>query len=1164
MTITLGNGDFIITADSSDIERARAEIFGVMRRIDQRAEQTTELIDRRFTETANEITRQFEIAGANMERAITKATEDISDEVKEMGRDIERSVTEATAGLAEKFGRELAELRKDSERTSHAVGKDADSMGDAIGREIARGVALANTALAFLGDGSDRALHRITGLIGGLAKAALAAGALSASFAGLIQAVAAVAVSVENLLGILFLAPTAILGLVAILGTAKVAFKGVGDAIKEGLSGDMEKFSEALAKLSPAAQEAVTGLTPVFERMRALKTVVQDSMFVALDGQLAQFGTTAIGVAERAMPKLATSLGLIIEAFLRASHTSDFFVGVEAVLDRTAAGLGRLAGPIGHLTAAFGSLFLTGSGFVDRFYDSLGRLIDRFSNWIIVSADNGKMAGWIENSIQGFQQIGRILGNLGDLFSALNRASGTAGTGILTILENITARLSAAFSSDVGQSFLVSSFTLMNELMKTMQIVLGPLVELLARVVTIVNTQLASALSYLNPYLEKFAGWLGVVGESVTSATPQVKNFASGAVDFLAGRFRVLLDALSPIGAAVSGTGEAIKAAFAGIGTGTLDALVASVGRLAVSLAGVGSGALVALSGVFAELIKLSPRVVDLLGNVATILGSALVSALKAVTPLLDPILTLFEKLVPVLSVVGTAFTAAVQVVASLAVALAPLAHAIADAAGSLAGQLTPALKDMSSNFTTTAAPAIENVSRSLGEKLAGATEKVRPALQALLDGFRAMGEPTAQLIGAVVGLVAAFEPLTSSLLSLGLVIYTGLIPPLTVLAQFLFGALTLAIQILTPVVAGLSEVLSGPLSEAAEKLAPIFDSMSERLQYARMAAEEFRPVLDALAFFLSGPLVVALETFRLSISMAFDIAVVVVTVAWASIAAILETATLFLSGDFSGAWDRLQLRIAQAWNAIADYISDTVRRIITFLDGTGVSEIGRAAGSAFMAAYNAVVHWTGSALNAVIQWVGNLLGWFNALPGLIGLALWNAGSMLYDKGRDIVLGLINGLKSRAQDLVDTAFDWIVNPLKNALGGAAGFLFGSPSKVTAQYGKWISEGLAIGIESAEGSVVAAAESLTQAAALPGMTPGSPGMGVTGPTPFAPSASLVGGPGTGGVVFGPGAVQVVFQGAVPSEAEAFATGQAVGAGIADVIARRDARISVGVL
>lgn len=1164
-TPTLGNGDFIITANSTDFERARADVFGVMRQIDRRADQTADLIDQRFTDAANDISRQFAVAGANMERSITRATENISDEVRQMGQDIERSVTLAAAGLAQQFDRELALIRAQSERTAAAVSQDADTMGDAIAREIARGVAVANAALALLGDGSNRVLGSITGLAAGMAKLSAALATLSAGFAGLVNVIAAVAASMEQLAGIIALAPTAIVALVGIIGTLKVALRGVGDAISASLSGDLEAYAEALNELAPSARLAVQGLEPVVDRIRELRIVVQDSFFAQFGTELAAFAKVATGVAERTMPRLAASLGKVTESFLEAGQSSNFLSGIETILRRTAGGVGRLAGPVANLTAAFGELFVAGADYVDRFYDSLGRVIDRFSAWITEASRAGRITEWIDGALEGFRQIGRILGNIGGIFGSLNAQATTAGTGILSILERITAALDKAFASDVGQSFLVSSFDLLAEIMKSLGIILPPVLDLLARVVTIVNNQLSRAINALNPYLQAFAGWLGTIGTSVTQAGPQIMSFADGAIGYLADRFRVLLDALSPIGDAVAGTGDAIAGAFSGIGTDTLDSLITAVGNLAVNLADVGADVLVQLAGIFAELARLSPRVVTLFDRVATIVGGALVGGLEAVEPLLDPVLTFFEKLVPVLDLAGTAFVVVIKGVSDLAVGLAPLANSIADVAGSMADDLNPAIQDLGDSFSRNAAPAIERVSQSLGDKLAAGFERIRPALNSLIEGFRQMKEPADRLLESVGRMLLAFGPLASVLGEFGAVIYEKVIPPTLALAKVLFTVLATFADVLTPIIRGLSEVLGTALAGAAEKLGPIFSEMGENIANAARKVDEVAgPILKVFKEVLEFALPFALEALRVVVEIVFDSIVVRIQVAWEIVSGIFGTIILFLQGDFAGAWNRLKETISGVWDAIADYIVSVVNRIVDFFDNTGITDIAKAVGRAFQAAFNEVVNWLSSAFDAVVKWIADILLWFSRLPGLINVAFDKAVTWLVNAGKDIVQGLIDGIIDKAKGIGNIVQDWIVNPIKNAIGGVGGFLFGSPSKVTTQYGEWISEGLAIGIEEAEAAVVAAAESLTRAAALPGMDASAPGMGVNaGPTPFTPTFT----PTTGaaaGPVFGQGAIQVVFQGVVPSEAEAFATGRAVGAGIADVIARRDARVSVGVL
>lgn len=1163
-TPTLGNGDFIITANSTDFERARADVFGVMRQIDRRADQTAALIDQRFTDAANDITRQFDVAGANMERSITRATENISDEVRQMGQDIERSVTLAAAGLAEQFDRELTQIRAESERTAHAVGQDADSMGDAIAREIARGVALANAALALLGDGSDRALGTITRLAGGLSKMLATLSAASVGFAALANAIAAVAATMEQLAGVMFLAPAAILSVVAVTKTLGIALKGVNEAISAGLEGDIEAYEEALNNLAPAARLAVQGLAPVIDRMRELRIVIQDRFFRPFADDLDEFGKAAIGVAERSLPKLATALGEVTGYFLEAARSTRFLPGVEAVIKSTATGVSKLAAPVGNLTLAFGELFFVGAGYVDRFYDSLGRVIERFATWLLNSSEAGKINVWIDEALEGFRQLGRILGNIGGIFASVNGQATTAGTGILSILERITEGLDKAFASDVGQSFLISAFDLLAEVMKSLGIILPPVLDLLARVVTIVNNQLSRAVSAINPYLQTFAGWLGTIGTTVTQAGPEIMSFADGSIGYLADRFRVLLDALEPIGDAVAGTGDALAGAFSQIDTGTLDGVIQAVGNLAVNLADIGSDVLVSLARVFAELARLSPRVITLFDRVATIVGNALVKALDAVTPLLDPVLTFMEKLVPVLDLAGTAFVVVVKGVSDLAIALAPLANSIADVGGSMADDLNPAVEDLGKSFTDNAAPAIERLSQALGDKLGAGFDRVRPALNSLIEGFRSMGEPAGRLLESFGRLALALGPLTSVLGELGAVIYEKLIPPVFAITQALFTLMTNVGNFLTPIIRGLSEVLGEALAEAATKLGPIFQDMGEKFGNVANAVEKLQPILVGLEYFLSFLLPIALEVLRVAVTATFDTIVLVISYAWEIISGTFGTIILFLQGDFAGAWNRFKEMVSGVWDAIASYIVGVVDRIVTFFENTGIADIGRAVGKAFQAAYNETVNWLSSALDSVVKWVADVLLWFGRLPGLIDLAFNNAVNWLLNAGKDIIQGLINGIIDKAKGLGDVIQNWVTDPIKNALKGAAGFLFGSPSKVTTQYGEWISEGLAIGIKDAEASVVAAAESLTRAAALPGMNPSVPGMGVgVGPSPFAPDVSPSV-PSTGGVVFGAGAVQVVFQGVVPSEAEAFATGQAVGAGIADVIARRDARVSVGVL
>lgn len=101
---------------------------------------------------------------------------------------------------------------------------------------------------------------------------------------------------------------------------------------------------------------------------------------------------------------------------------------------------------------------------------------------------------------------------------------------------------------------------------------------------------------------------------------------------------------------------------------------------------------------------------------------------------------------------------------------------------------------------------------------------------------------------------------------------------------------------------------------------------------------------------------------------------------------------------------------------------------------------------------------------------VGSTIDWFRNVPGMILGALGNLGSILYNSGRDLINGLINGAGSLLSQLgnffLDKVPSWIRDPFKKALG------IHSPSKVFAGFGQNITQGLVDGINGSRGMLKA--------------------------------------------------------------------------------------------
>lgn len=144
---------------------------------------------------------------------------------------------------------------------------------------------------------------------------------------------------------------------------------------------------------------------------------------------------------------------------------------------------------------------------------------------------------------------------------------------------------------------------------------------------------------------------------------------------------------------------------------------------------------------------------------------------------------------------------------------------------------------------------------------------------------------------------------------------------------------------------------------------------------------------------------------------------------------------------------------------------SETARRIMT----TAFNAIRNAASSAFNWIRN---NWPlilailtgpiGLAVLAIVKNWDRIVNTAKAVPGRIKGAFGDALSTLKQVGIDIVTGLVNGIVEKAADLPGMIKDKLVDGPKNLI--KKGWKMLSPSKITAEYGKFITEGFIKGIE----------------------------------------------------------------------------------------------------
>jgi len=113
-------------------------------------------------------------------------------------------------------------------------------------------------------------------------------------------------------------------------------------------------------------------------------------------------------------------------------------------------------------------------------------------------------------------------------------------------------------------------------------------------------------------------------------------------------------------------------------------------------------------------------------------------------------------------------------------------------------------------------------------------------------------------------------------------------------------------------------------------------------------------------------------------------------------------------------------------------------------------------------------------ARDAVIERAGELLAFVGSIPGKIWGFLSGLAGSLYNLGRDMIQGLLNGIRSLGGKIKDTLLGLLPGPLR-AFAGALGIT--SPSKVFARYGMETIRGYIVGVRGQQAGVTAAVASV---------------------------------------------------------------------------------------
>lgn len=215
----------------------------------------------------------------------------------------------------------------------------------------------------------------------------------------------------------------------------------------------------------------------------------------------------------------------------------------------------------------------------------------------------------------------------------------------------------------------------------------------------------------------------------------------------------------------------------------------------------------------------------------------------------------------------------------------------------------------------------------------------------------------------------------------------------------------------------------------------------------------------------------------------------------------IVESLASFVGGQLTAAWRDLNSAFQQLATTLAPYapqledlakllggallvalvaiilpLAELAEGFVTLL-AVGARLIGwlAEASAQFVAFAVSVGQSVASIVTGVTNGIGQAVAWLSELPGRIVGAVGDLGSILYDAGRSVVQGLINGMESMLKEVGDAAGNIgsaVENRVKSLLG------IHSPSTVFHSIGVNVGQGYINGIASMQTAAASATGALT--------------------------------------------------------------------------------------
>jgi hypothetical protein len=868
------------------------------------------------------------------------------------------------------------------------------------------------------------------------------------------------------------------------------AFNNLGG----GIDGVVQKLTGFLTKATKSG-DALRWVTEALAVFRQLGRIVANvgSVLAAVFNAIRANGGGALGTIENVTKGLADfaksaeggqTLGTIFQTIAT--------IGAQAgpVILALVKGVGQLAPIIGELALQTGPILTDAIGAVVPALAGLGKGLV-----VMTTALRGALANFRKSGALGEfgRAVGVLLAALSPLITALGkvlvsafRATAVAARIVAPVLGLLAKGIELIARSPIGifLGVLVAQLVLVRVVTGNWTVALKslvPVLRLAGKAVLGLGRALIAAV-VANPITAAIAAVVLVLGFLLTRLQP---------VRDALGRLRdIVVDAFGRLKA----FGSALVATFktdgpvaalkkladgvVGLATGAADKLAEFGPKIARAvLAGIES-AIAALPGLLAKVGGLISAGVQRVGQALPAIGKFYVKALVAEFNLVRTVIPVILRGVAtaVVGIFGALKSEGPKIAAQLGDLLSSAFDTVAAQGPGLISRGFSFLKDGTATILTFAASAIRGLGDFLAANIPLVADKISAGVTALV-GF--IGRAIPQILNGLTGLISGGIDKSVGDAAAGVAGGGGggekLKTSLGGLLLDVLGALIEQIPKLIPVVIQAVAQIQLALLTALAKAAPgILLALGQLILTAAgallSALGSFLASLPGTLLSLLGSLVTSLAS--LGAQAMFALLNALVTGVGTVIGFVVSIPILIVAALASLGIKLYQLGV-QAIQKLRDSFApagESIPQIFARLPGRIIAALGSLAGRLAALAVAALVRMGVATLNGI----GKVVSFFKGLKGKVLGALSNFGSALYNLGKDLMQGAINGVKALASSFVNA----VAAPIKSAIKTANSLLGRkSPSKVFKAIGQDVGRGFILGVTGTEAKIKSTMEKL---------------------------------------------------------------------------------------